>query len=83
MVSSIQPISTFLFLLFQYFVVLSFIFQKKLLEKNPASRTCCHICKIYGHNHEDLFESYGRSSPTELFLGKAVLKICNKFTGEH
>ena len=24
-----------------------------------------------------------RSSRTELFLGKGVLKICSKFTGEH
>ena len=24
-----------------------------------------------------------RSSPSEVFLGKGVLKICNKFTGEH
>ena len=25
----------------------------------------------------------GRSSPPEVFLGKCVLKICSKFTGEH
>ena len=24
-----------------------------------------------------------RSSPPEVFLGKGVLKICSKFTGEH
>ena len=24
-----------------------------------------------------------RSDPPELFLGKSVLKICSKFTGEH
>ena len=24
-----------------------------------------------------------RSSPLEVFVGKDVLKICNKFTGEH
>ena len=24
-----------------------------------------------------------RSSPTEVFLGKGVLKMCSKFTGEH
>ena len=24
-----------------------------------------------------------RSSPPEMFLGKGVLKICSKFTGEH
>ena len=24
-----------------------------------------------------------RSSPSEMFLGKGVLKICRKFTGEH
>ena len=24
-----------------------------------------------------------RSRPPEVFLGKSVLKICNKFTGEH
>ena len=74
MVSSMQPISTFLFLIFS---------KKNFLEKNPASRTCCHICEIYGHNHEYWFESYRRSSPTELFLGKGVLNMCNKFTGEH
>ena len=27
-------------------------------------------------------DSY-RSSPSEVFLGKGVLKICSKFTGEH
>ena len=26
---------------------------------------------------------YDRSSHPEVFLGKGVLKICNKFTGEH
>ena len=25
----------------------------------------------------------GRSRPPEVFLGKGVLKICSKFTGEH
>ena len=31
------------------------------------------------------FEMFGiiRSSPSEVFLGKRVLKICTKFTGEH
>ena len=24
-----------------------------------------------------------RSSPPEVFLGKGVLKVCSKFTGEH
>ena len=27
--------------------------------------------------------SRNRSSPSELFLGKGVLKICSKFTGKH
>ena len=32
----------------------------------------------------DTYEGYkSRSSPPEVFLGKGVLKICSKFTGEH
>ena len=30
-----------------------------------------------------LFETEVRSSPSEVILGKGVLKICSKFTGEH
>ena len=30
-----------------------------------------------------LNHSKSRSSHSEVFLGKAALKICNKFTGEH
>ena len=33
--------------------------------------------------HLELIFSYIRSSHSELFLGKGVLKISNKFTGEH
>ena len=29
------------------------------------------------------FVRYYRGSPSEIFLGKGVLKICRKFTGEH
>ena len=31
----------------------------------------------------DLFNGRSRSSQPEVFLGKGVLKICSKFTGEH
>ena len=35
--------------------------------------------KLYnGHLHQSF-----RSSPPEVFLGKGVLRICSKFTGEH
>ena len=30
-----------------------------------------------------LLQSWSRSSPPKLFLGKGDLKICSKFTGEH
>lgn len=56
-----QPISTLLFLLFQFFVVLSFIFDQELLEKHSASRKYYHICKIYGHNHQYWFENFQES----------------------
>ena len=43
------------------------------------------LCLIL--NLKDLDENYdlwnSRSSPPEVFLGKGVLKICNRFTGEH
>ena len=29
------------------------------------------------------FQSWLRNSPPEVFLGKCVLKMCSKFTGEH
>ena len=29
------------------------------------------------------FRNFSRSSPPEVFLGRRVLKICSKFTGEH
>ena len=38
------------------------------LDKHPWVRDYC---------------STFRSSPLEVFLGKSVLKICSKFTGEH
>ena len=31
----------------------------------------------------NLATDFRRSSHSEVFLGKAVLKICRKFTGEH
>ena len=34
-----------------------------------------YFCKIWHHEW--------RSSPPQVFLGKGVLKICSKFTGEH
>ena len=41
---------------------------------------------LYFHvkNHSILFVSHSnRSSPPEVYLGKGVLKICRKVTGEH
>ena len=35
------------------------------------------------YHNEKFKRSYIRSSRQELFLGKGVLKICSKFTGEH
>ena len=33
--------------------------------------------------HNDSFEYYVHKQPSRVFLGKGVLKICSKFTGEH
>ena len=51
---------------------------------------CCSSCGtsvfVYRRNREiswNIFIIIYRSSPPELFLGKDVLKICSKFTGEH
>ena len=40
--------------------------------------------EVLCNNHWLLLQiSSFRSSPSEVFLGKGVLKICSKFTGEH
>ena len=33
--------------------------------------------------HKDLSKTSDRNSQSEVFLGKAVLEICSKFTGVH
>ena len=45
---------------------------------------CCLKGKLHSEIHLlELFFWDSRSSPPEVFLGKGVLKICSKFTGEH
>ena len=39
------------------------------------------IPEIWFTSHEQKIN--GRSRPSDVFLGKGVLKICSKFTGEH
>ena len=42
------------------------------------SRMCiCHLFVLISN------QTYVRSSPSEVSLGKGVLNICSKFTGEH
>ena len=43
----------------------------------------CHQKTLENERFSDVFREKGRSSPLEVFLGKGVLKICSKFTGEH
>ena len=43
-----------------------------------------HSLIIMGQDHFLAYKLiFFRSSPPEVFLGKGVLKICSKFTGEH
>ena len=43
--------------------------------------TLCYA--IWNLEEYQLLLTVSRSSPSEVFLGKGVLKICSKFTGEH
>ena len=70
-----QPISTLLFLLFRFFVVLSFILENIIISARFMDITTNIGLRI--------FKNHGRSRPTELFLGKGVLKMCNKFTEKY
>ena len=49
-------------------------FNSPLHENKKVQKVCSRILRKICKN---------RSSPPEVFLGKTVLKICNKFTGEH
>ena len=60
-------VATFIVYCFHYIISLSNLFNI------PISKFWLHIMS----NWND------RSSHPELFLGKGVLKICSKFTGEH
>ena len=56
-----------------------------------SNENCNFVSKWYSHlqslnlpdKSTDGSKAMDRSSPPELFLGKGVLKICSKFTGEH
>ena len=41
---------------------------------------CCYLAMLLCSSYRT---GMGRSSRPEVFLGKGVLKICSKFTGEH
>ena len=50
--------------------------KKGVLILSTSENTCVGVFLFSGVAED-------RSSPPEVFLGKGVLKICNKFTGEH
>ena len=50
-----------------------------IMEKSGKIRSCHFICMAGISSLATMF----RSSPPEVFIGKSVLKICRKFTGEH
>ena len=56
-------------------------------NKLSSSDTSISILKYPDCSLEDMVDyvkpAVRRSSPPEVFLGKGVLKICSKFTGEH
>ena len=62
---------------FSIFLKIGIIFSGKiskvsgLLKSLAMTFLCVHA------------EIHYRSSPPEVFLGKGILKICSKFTGEH
>ena len=55
--------------------------KRKPLKGN--ARGCIFFPGPYLLFLQDKLVSIYRSSPPEVFLGKGVLKICSKFTGEH
>ena len=55
----------------------------KLLLRSKDSHNKENVYFPYLLYYSDIFVSDVRSSPPEVFLGKGVLKICSKFTGEH
>ena len=56
---------------------LIFIFMDKLAQISKAIMNWIYFALVF------LFKKLFRSSQTEVFLRKGVLKICSKFTGEH
>ena len=56
---------------------LIFIFMDKLSQISKAIMNRIYFALVF------LFKKLFRSSQTEVFLRKGLLKICSKFTGEH
>ena len=68
--------------------ILLHILKKSLMNFIFCAVTACssllHSLIIMGQDHFLAYKLiFFRSSPPEVFLGKGVLKICSKFTGEH
>ena len=54
---------------------------KKFLMENFIF--VCSVAKMFnGGKLQNGYQHLDRSSPSEVFLGEVVLKICHKFTGE-
>ena len=59
-------------------------FHKKLFCKtSKGSRLFQGKFSLMLHLIPETLSTFHRSSSPEVFLGKGVLKICSKFTGEH
>ena len=53
------------------------------MRKLKIKKSVQEIAKLNSSDEKFIFSNICRSSPSAVFLGKGVLKICNKFTGEH
>ena len=69
-----------------YYVFCFFRFIQFVLLYNKKQRNFqkfIEVKKKSSTHNQVLLSSRDGSSPSEVFLGKGVLKICSKFTGEH
>ena len=58
-------------------------FSVQYITVCPALRTFSQFVRFFQYFSPFILEDIYRSSPSEVFWEKAVLKVCSKFTGEH
>ena len=73
-----------IFAVVRYVMFMSYDNSRKKNNFLLNYRRCTNwINIIRPYSQFKVLENIVRSSPSEVFLGKSVLRICSKFTGEH